>query len=50
VVAFPTLIYIDRQGKVRHIHTGFNGPGTGGLYDRWIEEHEALVNELLEEG
>jgi len=50
VVAFPTLIYIDRQGKVRHIHTGFNGPGTGGLYDRWIEEHESLVNGLLGEG
>lgn len=50
VVAFPTLIYIDRQGKVRHIHTGFNGPGTGGRYDRWIEEHESLVNGLLREG
>ncbi|MCH7410050.1 TlpA family protein disulfide reductase [Belliella sp. DSM 111904] len=49
VVAFPTLIYLDRQGKVRHIHTGFNGPGTGGMYDRWIEEHEELVNELLGE-
>ncbi|MFN3801477.1 peroxiredoxin family protein [Belliella pelovolcani] len=50
VVAFPTLIYIDKKGKVRHIHTGFNGPGTGGLYDRWIEEHESLVNRLLGEG
>lgn len=50
VVAFPTLIYIDKKGKVRHIHTGFNGPGTGGLYDRWIEEHESLVNGLLGEG
>lgn len=49
VVAFPTLIYIDKKGKVRHIHTGFNGPGTGGLYDRWIEEHENLMNELLGE-
>lgn len=34
VVAFPTLIYIDKKGKIRHIHTGFNGPPTGGLYDR----------------
>ncbi|MCH7403826.1 peroxiredoxin family protein [Belliella kenyensis] len=49
VVAFPTLIYLDRKGKVRHIHTGFNGPGTGGMYDRWIEEHEELVNGLLGE-
>ncbi|MCH7399866.1 TlpA family protein disulfide reductase [Belliella sp. DSM 107340] len=49
VVAFPTLIYIGKNGKVRHIHTGFNGPGTGGLYDRWIEEHEELVSGLLRE-
>ncbi|MFD2035631.1 peroxiredoxin family protein [Belliella marina] len=50
VVAFPTLVYIDKKGKVRHIHTGFNGPGTGGLYDRWVEEHEELVEGLLGEG
>lgn len=49
VVAFPTLIYMDQEGKVRHIHTGFNGPGTGVYYERWIEEHEAVVRELLQE-
>lgn len=49
VVAFPTLIYMDQEGKVRHIHTGFNGPGTGVYYERWIEEHEAVVGELLQE-
>jgi hypothetical protein len=49
VLAFPTLIYIDKKGKVRKIHTGFTGPGTGDYYDRWVAEHENLVNELLEE-
>jgi thiol-disulfide isomerase/thioredoxin len=49
VLAFPTLIYIDKKGKVRKIHTGFTGPGTGDYYDRWVAEHEALVNELVEE-
>ena len=49
VVAFPTLLYIDKKGKIRKIHTGFNGPATGGLFDRWVEEHEALVNKLLGE-
>ncbi|MBW3468888.1 peroxiredoxin family protein [Arthrospiribacter ruber] len=49
VVAFPTLIYIDKKGKVRHIHTGFNGPGTGSHYEKWVEDHNKLVNELLKE-
>ena len=49
ILAFPTLIYIDKKGKVRKIHTGFTGPGTGDYYDRWVREHEALVKELVEE-
>lgn len=49
VIAFPTLIYLNREGEVRYIHTGFNGPGTGGYYHRWVEEHEQLIQELLAE-
>jgi thiol-disulfide isomerase/thioredoxin len=49
VIAFPTLIYIGRDGNVKKIHTGFSGPGTGVYYERWIEEHEELVNRLLED-
>ncbi|PSL05625.1 TlpA disulfide reductase family protein [Cecembia rubra] len=47
VIAFPTLIYLDRSGQVRKIHTGFSGPGTGEYYQRWVDEHETFVNELL---
>ena len=32
VLAFPTMIFIDRKGNVRKIHTGFFGPGTGQHY------------------
>ena len=49
VIAFPTLIYIGRDGAVKKINTGFSGPGTGAYYERWIEEYEDLVNRLLEE-
>ncbi|SIS80425.1 hypothetical protein [Belliella pelovolcani] len=41
---------MECNDKISYIHTGFNGPGTGGLYDRWIEEHESLVSGLLKEG
>lgn len=47
VVAFPTLIFIGKDGKVKKIHTGFTGPGTGGYYDQFVEEFNQTVNELL---
>ena len=49
VVAFPTTIFIDKKGKVRHIHTGFSGPGTGKYYDQYVEEFNRLVDKLLAE-
>ena len=43
--AYPTTLFIDREGKVRSIHTGFKGPGTGddfasevALFDRRAEQ------------
>ena len=49
VLAFPTSIFIDKAGRVRKIHTGFNGPGTGDLYTRFVDETTQLVEKLLEE-
>lgn len=47
VVAFPTLIFIGKDGKVKKIHTGFSGPGTGFYYDQFIEHFNETINELL---
>ncbi len=49
VMSFPTLIFIDRKGNVRKIHTGFSGPGTGLYYEKFVEEFEMLSEELLDE-
>ncbi len=49
VVAFPTTIFIDKKGQVRHIHTGFSGPGTGQYYDQYVEEFNRLIDKLLSE-
>lgn len=49
VLAFPTLIFIDRKGDIRKIHTGFSGPGTGQHYLQFIAEFELLMDELLAE-
>jgi len=47
VVAFPTTIFIGRDGKVKKIHTGFSGPGTGPYYDEFVEDFNETINELL---
>jgi len=49
VVAFPTTIFIGKDGKVKHIHTGFDGPGTGMYYEQFKERFNSIVNELLNE-
>lgn len=47
--SYPTTLFIDKQGKVRTIHTGFNGPATGLFYEEFIKEFNTLVDSLLEE-
>ena len=49
VIAFPTTIFIGKDGKVKKIHTGFSGPGTRQYYDRFIEDFNETVNALLKE-
>jgi thiol-disulfide isomerase/thioredoxin len=49
VLAFPTTLFIDRGGRVRRIHTGFSGPGTGEHYVRLQKQFNDLVSELLAE-
>ena len=49
VVSYPTTIIIDKKGKVRKIHTGFNGPATGDKYITFKEEFESFVDMLLKE-
>lgn len=49
VLAYPTTIYVDRQGAVRKIHTGFTGPGTGEHYEAYKSEFYAFVDSLLAE-
>jgi thiol-disulfide isomerase/thioredoxin len=49
VVSYPTTIYLDRTGKVRKIHTGFNGPATGEKYENFKTEFDAFLKTLLAE-
>ncbi len=49
VVAYPTTVFVGRDGRVRKIHTGYSGPGTGRHHRNLIAELETLIEELLAE-
>ncbi|MCK0179976.1 TlpA family protein disulfide reductase [Flavobacteriaceae bacterium S0862] len=49
VMSYPTTIYLDRTGKVRKIHTGFNGPATGEKHEEFQKEFNAFMEALLSE-
>ena len=49
VLSYPTTIYIDKKGKVRKIHTGFNGPATGEKYISFQKEFTEFVDVLVAE-
>jgi len=49
VISFPTSIFIGRDGEVKRVHTGFNGPGTGDYYKKYVENTNSLIQKLLAE-
>lgn len=49
VVAYPTTVFVGRDGRVRKIYSGFAGPGTGEAHAEMVAELEGLLAELLAE-
>ena len=48
IVGFPTTIFINREGRVEKIHTGFNGPGTGAHYEEEKKTFARIVDGLIQ--
>ncbi len=49
VIAYPTTIFVDRTRRVRKIHTGWSGPGTGEHFRDLAREFREYVDFLLAE-
>ncbi len=47
IMSFPTTIIIGRNGEIKQIHTGFNGPGTGEYYTAYKKRLNILIQSLL---
>jgi thiol-disulfide isomerase/thioredoxin len=49
ILGFPTTIFVNKNGDIEKIHTGFNGPGTGEHYEEQKKEFHTTVDGLLGE-
>ena len=47
VFAFPTTLYINKDGTVREVHTGFSGPATGQDFEDFKVRFGRLVGEMV---
>jgi thiol-disulfide isomerase/thioredoxin len=45
--AYPTAIFLDRNGRVQAIHAGFAGPSTGDKYDEAQQHMDELTREIV---
>ena len=47
--AFPTILFLDRDGRVRRVHAGFHGLAAGAQHRRQSREFEVEIERLLNE-
>jgi len=47
ISSFPTTLFVNEKGEIIHIHTGFNGPGTGAVFQQYKTATESLIEKLL---
>lgn len=49
VRSFPTTLFIDADGDIRAVHSGFSGPATGDAHTELREQFTANIEAMLEE-
>lgn len=45
--AYPTTVFLGRDGRVRSVYAGFRGPATGEHYRRQLADYDRIVQDLL---
>jgi thiol-disulfide isomerase/thioredoxin len=47
IMSFPTSVVVGKNSKIEYIHTGFSGPATGEIYEKYVKEMDVLIETLL---
>ncbi|MCB0576168.1 MAG: TlpA family protein disulfide reductase [Saprospiraceae bacterium] len=45
IIAFPTMVVLDKHNEVRRVHTGFDGPATS-RYEAFRKDFDELIESL----
>ncbi len=45
--AYPTTVFLGRDGRVKAVYAGFRGPATGEHYRKQLADYDRIVTELL---
>jgi hypothetical protein len=48
-MSFPTSVVVGKNSKIEYVHTGFSGPATGEIYEKYVKEMDLLIKKLLQE-
>ena len=47
--AYPTTIFLGRDGRIRQVYAGFRSPATGAQHERQIADYRRIIERLLAE-
>ena len=47
VRSYPTTIFIDGDGEIQAVHTGFSGPATGAAYEQLKRKFKSRIEMML---
>ena len=47
--AYPTTLFLGRDGRIREVYAGFRGPATGAQHTRQIADYRDMIERLLRE-
>ena len=45
--SYPTTIFLDNNGHIKAVHSGFSGPATGAAHRELRGKFAAIIEELL---
>ncbi|MEM9066462.1 MAG: TlpA disulfide reductase family protein [Planctomycetota bacterium] len=47
VAAYPTFLFVNHEGEVEKVFSGFDGPATGNRYEWWERTFHSQIKEML---